>query len=358
MKTCLSCGLENPDAPVQCAACGSKLPISKPPEPPKESPGDNLKLKYVDFGLLGEIFAINEGYPYPDWRKIWNYIEEHVQRSCWRDAWRESAIQWLEKLRTARETKYFLVESDNFFLVSRQGESVRKEILSFAEKVRQLIQNRLRGVKFKETFGKQVLIIFEGIEDYYQYISYFYPDGTHAISMGVFLPKGYAHIALPFYDARNTRTALVHELVHNAIFTLPIPRWLNEGLARIFELQVSAVRGTGFDQDMDIAGEHRKYWTSNNIQAFWSGKAFDSPESVKLSYSLSNILIHLVATEKGDFKGFLQNATYLDGGSLAFKNAYDKSLGQIAGIFLGDGDWNPRPEVISLQFAKKNREDG
>jgi hypothetical protein len=354
MKICSYCGRENSDELANCRECGTELPAPPPPEPPEISPGENLQPKYVDFAQLGEVISMTEGYPYLDWKRVWDYINQNVARSAWNDAWREAVLQWLEKFRTTFKPNYFLSESDNFFLVSRQAKDAREEILAFVEKARQQIQSELRGIKLKETFGKHVILLFEQIDDYYRYISYFYPEGTHALSWGVFLKKGYAHIAIPFYDARNTRAVLTHELAHNALFTLPVPRWLNEGVAKIFESQISGSRGTGFDVDMDMADRHHAYWTPENIQTFWSGQSFLSPDSTELSYSLANILINLIAEEKGDFKNFLQNAHYSDSGEAAFSKVYRKNLGQIAGIFLGDGEWNPKPEAINSQLQQKS----
>jgi hypothetical protein len=65
--------------------------------------------------------------------------------------------------------------------------------------------------------------------------------------------------------------------------------------------------------------------------------------------------MNLIADEKGDFKNFLQNANYSDSGEAAFNKVYGKSLGQIAGIFLGDGDWKPKPEIINSQFEQRKQ---
>jgi hypothetical protein len=356
MKICSYCGRENSDELANCRECGTELSTPPPPEPPEISPAENLQLKYVDFAQLGKVISVTEGYPYPNWKIIGDHINQNVARRAWTDAWREAVLQWLEKFRTALEPEYFLNESDNFFLVSRQEKNERQQILAFVEKVRQQIQNELRGIKLKETFGKQVILLFEQIDDYYRYISHFYPEGHHALSWGVFLRGGYAHIAIPFYDIRNVQTVLTHELAHNALFTLPIPRWLNEGMAKIFESQISRFPGTGFDGDMDMAERHYAYWTPENMQTFWSGQAFLSPDSAELSYSLANILINLIADEKGDFKKFLQDAHYSDSGEAAFSKVYGKSLGQIAEIFLGPGDWKPKTEVISSQLQQQKTE--
>jgi hypothetical protein len=355
MKICSYCGRENSDELTHCRECGTELQTLLPPEPPEISPGENLQPKYVNFTKLGEIISVTEGFPYPDWKKVWDYINQNIARNIWNDAWREAALQWLEKFRAVLGSEYFLNESDNFFLLFCREQEERKDILAFVENVRQQIQNELRGIKFKEVYGKQVILIFDETDDYYRYISYYYPADYNNLSWGIFLNRGYAHVALPFYDIRNVRTILTHELAHNALFTLPIPRWLNEGVAKIFESQISRSRGTGFDADMDIAERHHAYWTPENIQTFWAGRAFLSPDSSELSYSLANILMNLIADEKGDFKNFLQNANYSDSGEAAFNKVYGKSLGQIAGIFLGDGDWKPKPEIINSQFEQRKQ---
>ncbi len=355
MKKCAYCGRENHDDSVSCDGCGTDFPVP-PPEPPDISPGQNLKPKYVDFASLSDFISTAEGFPYPAWNKISKHIRENFPKNDWVDAFREAVVQWLEKLRTAFAPPYFLNESAGFFLVSNQVKNKRQELLQFAGKIRTQIQNQLRGVKFKETFGKQVILLFHELDDYYRYISHFYPEGTHNLSWGVCIKAGYVHVAMPLLNGKNVRSTLVHELAHNALFTLPIPRWLDEGVARVFQDQSNRARGTGFDADMDMAERHRAYWTPENIQAFWSGKAFNNPESVELSYSLANILMQLLASEKGDFKKFLQDARYSDGGAAAFAAAYRGSLGQIAGIFLGKGDWDPKPQIILAQFGQKQTE--
>ncbi|HUD83001.1 MAG TPA: hypothetical protein VMQ67_05840 [Candidatus Saccharimonadales bacterium] len=213
-----------------------------------------MKPKYVDFALLSDFVSTAEGFPYPNWKKISSHIRQNFPKNDWQEAFREAVVQWLEKLITAFVPSYFLAESDNFFLVSGQAKNERQELLQFAEKARAQIQNQLRGVNLGETFGKQVILLFHELDDYYRYISHFYPEGTHNLNWGVFLRGGYAHVALPLLNGKNIRSTLVHELAHNALFMLPIPRWLNEGIAKVFQDQSNRVRGTGFDAA----------WTSQN----------------------------------------------------------------------------------------------
>jgi hypothetical protein len=157
---------------------------------------------------------------------------------------------------------------------------------------------------------------------------------------------------LPRFNVRNNRAVLAHELAHNALMTLPVPLWLDEGVAQILEMQFSNYGGTGFDHDLDLIDKHRTYWSMETIQKFWSGESFRAEESVELSYSLAKILLNLISSEKGDFKNFLQTAHYRDAGEAAFAASYGKNLGDLATIFLGSGDWNPRLDLLKAHFSQ------
>jgi hypothetical protein len=344
MKICPYCGKENRDASLNCPDCGVRLPLAPAvAAAPKISPSKNLPPENVDLAKSDGAMPVAKDFPYPDWKQIGNYVRKTIPPAAWNDAWREPVAQWLEKIRVLLGPDFFLDESDHFFLVCNQDPEERGRIVKFAENVQKSFQAMLNGVKLRETYGKQVILIFGDLEVYYRYISHFYPNGQHNLNGGVFLRGGgYAHVALPVYDRYTIQPTLVHELAHNALFTLPLPRWLNEGVAQIFELQFTRVRGTGFDQDMDMADQHHAYWNSKTIQEFWAGDSFLSVDGVHLSYSLAKIVVDLMADEKGNFKNFLQNANDADAGEAACRQTYGKSLGQIAGVFLGPGNWNPK----------------
>jgi hypothetical protein len=95
--------------------------------------------------------------------------------------------------------------------------------------------------------------------------------------------------------------------------------------------------------DGDLAERHHEFWTTERLQEFWKGAAFDDSQANELSYSLAEILIELAAQEGKDFAGFLAHATFKDGGIAAAKEYLGKSLGELAGTFLGPGDWEPMP---------------
>jgi hypothetical protein len=143
----------------------------------------------------------------------------------------------------------------------------------------------------------------------------------------------------------------LHELVHNLLSRLPIPLWLNEGLAVVIEGRVSRFP---FRVDAEMVDRHTRHWSEENIQAFWSGKSFNVPgEENELSYSLAAILLTLLSEKGGDFITFIRNADWRDAGQEAALTILHCDLGEVAGEFLGPGNWRPQREAIAEQCKRK-----
>ena len=154
--------------------------------------------------------------------------------------------------------------------------------------------------------GKRVLLIFGEEDDYYSYISYYYSEGRHSQSAGLFIHGDYAHVAIPFLDLARADHVITHEVTHNYLWALRLPTWLNEALSQRMETEI---RPGGRSQHLvltgELAEEHRGYWNEQNIQKFWAGLSFHEPGEVnKLSYSLSLILLEVPVESVGRFPGF------------------------------------------------------
>ena len=76
-------------------------------------------------------------------------------------------------------------------------------------------------------------------------------------------------------DGKYVRQGLAHELAHNSVVHLPLPAWLNEGLAILVE------RAAGYVQrpilDHELRERHLSFWNPGNIQKFWAGDSFQEP---------------------------------------------------------------------------------
>jgi hypothetical protein len=190
---------------------------------------------------------------------------------------------------------------------------------------------------------------FATIDQYYHYIAHFYPDGEHATSGGVFLRgSGYLHIAYhEGYTMDLERITLAHELAHNLVAHLPLPSWLNEALAQAFDADLAGGRFGAIDRELQA--EHEAYWNADTIQEFWMGKSFHNPAGQRVSYNLAQVLLLTINREirpkPVEFQRFVKQARWQDSGEAAAREQLGAGLGEIASVFLGEGDWTPKPKT-------------
>jgi hypothetical protein len=313
-----------------------------------QRPPEVLDLQKVDGA-----FNFEEGFSRPDWRVISTAIGENNIESYDLDAaWNEAARQWVNQLQTDLGGNYQVLESRRFLLLSTQETEARVNTLEFAEKTLSQIRDRLGDAAWKPRHGKHVILIFEDEDDYYQYISYFYPNGEHPRSGGCLLRAGYVHIAMP-YEPFGLRRTIAHELTHNCVVRLRLPLWLNEGLATTFERAAAVYPSPLLDHD--LKERHVAFWNEQNIQEFWAGGSFRKPgDSNELSYSLAEIVLHLLRECTGDWGAFIKTADPRDGGQSAAIECLDVDLGKVMETFLGEGKWRPRrKDIAALWEARK-----
>ena len=221
-----------------------------------------------------------------------------------------------------------------------------------------------------------MIIAFSEEDDYYQYISGFYPEGEHPTSIGVHIHRGYSHVALLYDTELRAGQTIVHELTHHCLTHLPIPLWLNEGVAQhlqktIGEAYVPSASQTtttaywgmvsGWKPPLvwdELAERHFNFWYPKRVQMFWAGTSFSEPgDSVELSYSLAEILVHLLTQKGGDFLAFIRAAHADDAGQTAALDNLGCCLGEMVGTFLGPGDWRPQRKAIKACWEKTRAND-
>ena len=280
---------------------------------------------------------------------MWPWVNAKIPRSSWDAAYRRAAREWVRQLCQDLGGNYRGYESDKFFLMCAEGRSVSQALLDYAEESQAAISEQIGKLSEREVFGKQLLLVFSDDDDYYPYISHFYPDGTHNLSLGVFITAGgYGHIAMPFTFVFAAEAIVTHELVHNALFHLRVPLWLNEGLAQRIE---QSLGNRSFKLDPDLVDRHREFWDAEKIQGFWAGTSFDKPgDSTQLSYSLGEILVELLAEDYAAFLEFVGEADWRDGGQDAAVRMLEMDLGEVVGGFLGPGVWRPNRKKLSDLF--------
>ncbi len=297
-------------------------------------------------------FSMVEGFSRPDWKAVRQFVSAHIAKDDLSAAWKYIATLWLKTLAEDLGGDSQVYQSHQFSCLSDLEPDATKTLLDYAESVVHLIRNGLNGAAWSGFYGKHVLLLFCDLDDYYAYISYYYPDGLIQRSGGVFLRGGYAHIALPYVDIGSAERVLVHELCHNLLCHLRIPLWLNEGIAVAVQHQMS---GHKLIVDYEMADRQRNHWNEANIQTFWSGKSFNGPgDNSDLSYQLGHILVQLLSGKGSDFIQFVKNADRRDAGQDAALSILNQDLGEVAGGFLGPGNWRPQRKAIAERWKARS----
>ena len=295
---------------------------------------------------LREHMPVIDGFPRPRWEAIDSLLAQRPEARAHED-WVTAGRTWMEETARHLGAPYAVQETDNFFLLSplsaRQNDLLKK----FLEKTWRQITVKLEGLGETEVFGKRVVLLFDSHDRYYQYCAHFYSEGEHPISSGVFLNAEYGHTAIPFFDIPETEATLAHELTHCFLRSLPIPLWLNEGLAVTMEDEICANRPLRMDNER--LAEHAHYWDEETIQDFWTGESFRRvDEGLSLSYELARYWVRALAHDVDAFIEFARLATYEDGGEAAAVQVYGGSLGGVIHQFFGPGEWSPlRPITTS-----------
>jgi len=296
---------------------------------------------------ISEHLHIKQGFCHPDWSCISQIIEKNLPEAEWNTAWEAVSRSWIERNRAQLTGDYRIYETANFLILSEAPMRVIKDACrSYEESLKRIIAS-LDGVASDEGYGKHVVIMFASLDDYYGYITYFYPEGESPMSGGVCLSgEGYVHFAFPTVDYSSYQTVLVHELTHGCLGHLPIPTWLNEALAMRME---QAICGSDiFHLDQEIYDKHTDHWNQDTIQQFWTGESWEIPgNSFELSYNLAQVLWRKIeadlAAPRAEILQFILHAHYEDAGESACQEIFEISLGELTMDFLGEGMWTPDP---------------
>ena len=277
----------------------------------------------------------------PDWKSISEKIGNDRPRDELNSAWDRECRSWLSAILEHLNGDYRLYETDNFIVLSDESPRFLDVFGAFLERMLQRILARLEGVASDEGYGKHVAMLFTDEDQYYDYVSMFYPeDGEFGLSSGVFVNEGYGHFAFPSQDISFAEPIAAHELTHACLAHLYIPVWLNEGIAVVME---EVLAGVSPYVDNELIEHHRSYWDQSSIQDFWSGDSFNSTdEGQELSYSLAQILVRNMSKNYDSFKQFCLAASTDDAGESAAINCIGISLQDFVGVLLGDGNWKPR----------------
>lgn len=293
---------------------------------------------------IDKYFEEVDKFPRPNWEDIYTQVDTHHKDADQHELWCSIARAWMGKVISKLPNNYGIHESENFIIVTSETDRYISLLQNFLERTLKRILSTLSGIASDDGFGKYVVIIFNDIDDYYSYLSYYYSeDGVYGLSSGVYLNKGYGHFAFPHQDVTYAESIAAHEMTHALLAHLPIPAWLNEGMAVTLEDMITG--SAPLKMDNELFERHKLFWGESEIQEFWSGDSFHRPdEGQELSYNLAQFAVNSLSQDYESFIQFSNKANFNDGGEAAANEVYGGSLGNLITQFFGDGNWSPNPD--------------
>jgi hypothetical protein len=182
---------------------------------------------------------------------------------------------------------------------------------------------------------RSILIVLDSEEDYYHYVSIYYPaEGEFAFSGGMYINAGCPHFVVVRTDLSSVEPVIAHELTHSALAHLRLPKWLDEGLAVNTEYRVAGSRRL-LHTPHELHRMHLKFWNAERIQEFWSGASFDRTDDGNLlSYELARIIVEQMAKQWDSFAGFVATASREDSGASSAEKSMSIRLGSYATALL------------------------
>ena len=287
---------------------------------------------------------LQQGYPIMDWAAAGRWADALAEEEQ-APAWRAIERAWLLHLRDALGAGFQLLESDNCLLLAAVEEHVAHATLAFMERTRKRVVRTLDGIARVTPEGKDILVVFDDEDSYYRYVSHAYPDGGEfASSGGMYIDGGCGHFVTVRRDLGAIEPVIAHEMTHGCLAHLPIPLWLNEGLAVNTEQRLTGVQPALFSA-RDMHDKHCAFWGAAEIQEFWSGWSFQRIDDGNLlSYDLARILVAYLGKDWASFRRFVLAANAADGGAAAASEHLGADLGELVCALLGQAHspgWSP-----------------
>jgi hypothetical protein len=318
------------------------------PKSEKREPAPEwVAVKGGDEFALAKHITVHEGYPIVDWEKVRAWVDALEPEARRAEAWTACERAWLLHFRDALGRDFRLDEAGSAALVSSLAPNVAAATLAFMARTVRRIGAVLAGIVELAPWGKDILVVFNDEESYYRYVSHYYPDkGEFAFSGGMHLNSGCGHFVTVKRELRELEATIVHEMTHACLEHLPLPLWLNEGLAVNTERRLAGTPAASFGAAEKLHEQLRRFWSAVGIQQFWSGESFHRPDSQSLSYELARIIVEQLAGDWASFSRFVLRAERADAGAAAARECLGLDLGAAVTVLLEretPRSWSPDP---------------
>lgn len=299
--------------------------------------------------------------PIPDWDAI--AAGEAKTDAQLHTFWNAVARGWLVELGNRLGPAYKISESKEFLLLAAASEQQQRLVLDYAERTRNRVLKILPDIACDEGYGKTVVLVFDSADHYYEYVANYYADTTDgtelAFSSGMFIDSGYGHFVFVAEDLTRVEPVIAHELTHSLVRHLPLPLWINEGIAVNTERRLCPTSSSTFTA-AELKTKYASFWNEGTIQEFWSGKSWLRPDDGNaLSYELATTFVGLAARDWPAFAAFVCAADAADAGDGASQQHLGHPIASFAEAVLGAGQWAPMPsrwqEGIERERSSRNQ---
>lgn len=297
--------------------------------------------------VIAEHLDVENGFPYMRWAEFHEWSKDFTPEERGR-AWEAASDAWSERLREALGPGYRIDESSRAAVISSLDARHSKAALEFMEKTQRRIVRTLEGLAQMPEVGKELLVVIDDEEAYYRYIARFdHGDGEFASSAGVQVNDGSIFYVTTKGHLRDIEPVVAHEMTHGCVAHLPLPLWLNEGIAVNTEQRLVGAAPPLYSPE-ELRRKHLAHWGPAEIQEFWSGASYRRPgDPNMLSYDLGRILVDQLAADWPRFAAFARAAHYRDAGAAAALEHLGISLGALVAALHEKGPaqaFEPQPD--------------
>ena len=347
MKTCAYCGRQVEQGALRCEGCGTDLPQETTEEQSTEQPSAAprpLNLKEIEGA-----FTLCAGFSRPELRVIVNAVRQHSTSEERLATWAEAISQWAGRWETELGEDFWLTSSGSIFLLSELDGEAAERTLQKANKMATIIRGVLGTLAWE---GRpQTLIVHVTDESLAGRFAdaVTSPDPPDTIqSAALACAPHWLLITRPDESVRADDIA--SDFSWSCLSHLQLPGWLYSGVGRHLGRVIALARSHSVPElfNADLIPNHRRFWFEDTIQSFWAATcATEHPEYQDLYYDLANILVYFVTEKTSNLADFLRCANPCDAGQAAARVCLKTDLGELAGQFLGPGQWAPDPLAIA-----------
>lgn len=344
----------------------------RPPAPPPPPPTE-LSVDGATFEVARHLVQ-TDGLPSLDWAAAGAWTEAFTDAATQWRAWDACRAAWLAHLGASLDATtprddgrhHRVTEFEGDMLLSTLPAEDADALLGRIAETRGTIVELLDGIANLPQGGGATVIAFDDHDAYYRYVARFYPDeGEFAFSSGMQIAGGCPHFVFIRSDLQSLDHVVAHELTHACLSHLPLPAWLNEGLAVITERELCGAPPS-LHSPQELHAMHVEFWDEASLQEFWNGRSFlRSDEGNLLSYDLARILVDGMSLDREAFAAFTNAADLADGGRDAARAHLGLDLGEAVASLLGHEPsdrfgprpvlWESAPERGAFRAARLNR---